>query len=145
LRRKFAQFHRFELKSSRLLAKLQICLHGCGAMAVVVSSLPTQTRVALIALVLISLVLELLRHRKAASVSAIQVGRDGHWSMLMADGEVYSIRLVADTISSPWLVWLAWAGTTRERRLLIFPDSLPVDQFRQLRVALRIAAGDNLV
>ncbi|NJD05014.1 MAG: hypothetical protein FIA97_00760 [Methylococcaceae bacterium] len=127
-----------------MLAQLQLGLHGCAAVAALGNSLALESRVVLIVLVLISLALELRRHGAPPRIAAIHVARDGAWRLITAEGREHSVALAACSVSSPWLVWLAWSGSKGRRRLLIFPDSLSTDQFRQLRVALRIASGHDL-
>lgn len=133
-------FRRFELSASPRLFRLEVALHGCAAVAALANPLAFQYRALLVLAVAASLVRYLRRHREPPEVAALQVGTDGGWLLLLRDGREQPVELSASSISSPLLVWLAWTEPRGRAGLLILPDSLPGDQYRELRVSLRIAA-----
>ena len=65
---------------------------------------------------------------------------DGRWS-LFEDGGEYGAALAEHPFVQPWLVILPLRveGLRRVRRIAVFPDSLPEQDFRRLRVRLRNA------
>lgn len=87
---------------------------------------------------------------------AARVHRDAirqlHWSagldcrLLLVSGRQAAATLLPQAIVLRWLVILHLRGPGRQlRHLVILPDMLPADRFRQLRVRLRMAlqqAGD---
>lgn len=72
------------------------------------------------------------------SCIALVYGTDRHIDLELRDGEQIAGEVCADTLVSPWLVLLnvATAGHGR-RSLLLFPDAMPADGHRRLRVLLR--------
>lgn len=65
-------------------------------------------------------------------------GKDRHISLELRNGELVSGMVCADTLVSPWLVLLNVATPDHGRRsLLLFPDAMPSDAHRRLRVLLR--------
>lgn len=135
--RKYAPTYRFDLQPSILRQRWSLLLHGAAAAACLFNPLSWWIKAALCALVMGGFRLDLKRRAKPA-VSTLRVGADGRWFATdAASGESGPIEIGADTCVSTWIVALQWRGGGRERWLAIFPDSLPEDQFRQLRVALR--------
>lgn len=65
---------------------------------------------------------------------------DGRWS-LFADGHESAATLAAAPFVQTWLVILTLRveGQRRVRRIAVFPDNLPEQDFRRLRVRLRHA------
>lgn len=57
----------------------------------------------------------------------------------LRDGKAVSVTLASESLVTPWLVLLVVVpeGGAGEHRLLILPDSLDAESFRQLRVWLR--------
>ena len=65
---------------------------------------------------------------------------DGHWT-LFEDGHESDAALVEAPFVQTWLVILPLRveGRRRVRRIAVFPDTLPEQDFRRLRVRLRNA------
>lgn len=118
-------------------------MHASAVAAVLFSPLPTECRGLLVGLVLAGLTRHLRRLREPPDVAALRVGRDGRWSLLWRDGREQPVTWADATLSSPLMVWLAWTDASGWRRLLVLPDSLPDQQYRALRVSLRITAAQG--
>lgn len=143
-----------DLKPSRMLAGAAVCLHG-GALLMIPWLPVSGWLVALLmSVVVISSVHMLagptLRVRSKAIV-AVQWRGDGSWRLRTRDGEEREARLLADSYVHPWLTVLNFrvSGCVYGRRcsLVLLPDSLEPERFRQLRVRLRLegasAAGSG--
>ncbi len=64
---------------------------------------------------------------------------DGSWLWHRADDTVVPVRLLPETVLTPWLVLLHVREEGGHRHsLVVLGDSLPAEQFRALRVALRL-------
>jgi hypothetical protein len=72
------------------------------------------------------------------SCIALVYGKDRHIVLELREGGQIAGEVCADTLVSPWLVLLnvATAGHGR-KSLLLFPDAMPADGHRRLRVLLR--------
>lgn len=72
------------------------------------------------------------------SCIALAYGKDRRISLGLRSGEQISGVVRADTLVSPWLVLLNVATASHGKRsLLLFPDAMPADEHRRLRVLLR--------
>lgn len=72
---------------------------------------------------------------------AVRLAResDGSWLWHRGDGTVAPVRVLPETVLLPWLVLLHVREEGGRRHVLpVLDDSLPVEQFRALRVALRL-------
>ena len=66
--------------------------------------------------------------------------RAGQWSLTQG-GEVLTIRVLPESTLLPWVVVVAWRelrSGSRRGRLWVFPDSVPTDGMRGLRVRLAL-------
>lgn len=64
---------------------------------------------------------------------------DGGWLWHRDDDTVAPVRLLPETLLTPWLVVLHLREESgRRHAAVLLGDSLPPDQFRALRVALRL-------
>lgn len=81
------------------------------------------------------------RHYRRRCLTQVRLAResDGGWLWHRDDGSVVPVRLLPDTVLTPWLVVLRVSeeGGCRHS-LTLLGDSLPAEQFRALRVALRL-------
>lgn len=71
------------------------------------------------------------------SCIALVYGKDRHIALELRNGEKIAGEVCADTLVLPWLVLLNVATAGHRRNLLLFPDAMPVDAHRRLRVLLR--------
>jgi len=124
--------------SRRMLAWL-LLLHATALLVVALLPLPIQLILALAIAVLLSLVwhwrLRVSLHYPHA-VRRLRWEADGDCVLQLTSGEQLTTRLATHAFVMPWLVILYFHG--RPRQLVLLPDMLPTQTFRQLRVRLRL-------
>jgi len=129
----------FEIGPSRRMAGWLLLLHAAALPVVALLPLPWPARLALAGAVLLSLAwywrLHVSPHYPQA-VRGLRWEADGNCILLLACGEQLTARLAGRAFVLPWLVILYFNG--RPRRLVLLPDMLAAQQFRQLRVRLRM-------
>ncbi|MBI5463075.1 MAG: hypothetical protein HY941_12890 [Gammaproteobacteria bacterium] len=130
----YAAALRLELKPSRLRRYWRWLTH-----LIAIATVPMLQSFWLIAIVLTVVLLSLYRSRGAAEITLLWHS-DGHWSLFENDSEIDAI-LAEGAFIQPWLVILPLRLDNRHRvrHIAIFPDMLPAQDFRRLRVRLRNA------
>ena len=131
----------FNFKSSFYLALALAVMHGTAWVSLLFLALPVWANAALFSLLAVNL-WHHLTHRAwlAAPASTVALQLDGDQIIVVArDGRQIAGRVLPDSITAPWLtiVNILPQGSRLVRSVIIFPDSLDVDSFRQLRVALK--------
>jgi hypothetical protein len=112
-------------------------LHATALLVVALLPLPTPTVMALLVVVLLSLAWHWLTRVSAHYPHAVRGLRweaDGECVLLLASGEQLTARLAAHAFVMPWLVILYFHD--RPKHLVLLPDMLATQAFRQLRVRL---------
>ena len=127
---------RLELLPSRRLRRWRLLVHGAGVLTVPLLQSPT-LGVCVFFLLLVSFF-----HRPAVP-SALLWRSDGHWECTIG-GSLEQAELARSAVVQPWLVILPLRceGRHRIRHLVVVSDMLPAQDFRRLRVRLRIAMAD---
>ncbi len=127
--------------SSRFLAALLITAHGAAFAALLPLTLPTWAKAALATLVLFSLVHHLRRNAWLSAPSAgVALMLEGDRAMLSTrGGKQLTVQIRRDGLVTPFLTVLNVQpqGTRLARSIVILPDSLDAESFRQLRVWLK--------
>jgi hypothetical protein len=113
-------------------------LHGLALLAAGLNPLAIWLRLVLAGVVLASLGLELRRYRSPAIVG-LQLKSDGFWALQGRDGPEIESSLLPSSLVNPWFVLLHFRSGDQSHSLLICRDSLSEDDFRKLRVALKVA------
>ncbi len=128
----YAAALRLELKPSRQCRWWRWLTHL--AVAATLSMLQSPWLIVAVAVVLL---LSLYRSRIEPAITLLWHG-DGHWTMF-EDGVETAVTLAESAFIQPWLVILPLRVDTQRRvqRIVIFPDMLPEQDFRRLRVRLR--------
>jgi len=131
----------FQLQPSRYLAAALIAAHGAAYTALLPLTLPLWAKAALAPIFLFSLIYHLRRDAWLSATSA------SAGMLLQGDQIVLSTRAggeVAGTVSrnslvTPWVTVLNVLpqGARFSRSVIILPDSLDAEAFRQLRVILK--------
>lgn len=131
----------FELRPSRALAAILAVAHGIALAALIPLTLPAWAKLALGLLTLFSL-LHHLRHD--AWLATASSGRsltleDEEAVLTKLGGETLAGRVSRDSVVTPCFAVLNLVphGTRLACRVIILPDSLDAESFRQLRVRLR--------
>jgi toxin CptA len=131
----------FQFRPSRYLAAILSIAHGAALVALFPLDLPVWTKAGLAFLVLLSLGYHLWRDAWLSASSAIvSLVLDGDMIMLVSrGGEQLAGRMLRDTLVTPFLAVLNVMpeGARFSRSMVILPDSLDAESFRQLRVWLK--------
>lgn len=77
--------------------------------------------------------------RSPQSIVAMEIGNEGKFAFQTRNGSWHAARLRQSSFVSPWLTILNLnpENTRWTRNVVIMPDSLRNDEFRQLRIWLR--------
>lgn len=77
--------------------------------------------------------------RRCLATARLAHESDGSWLWHRDDDTVAQVRILPETLLTPWLVVLHLREESgRRHAAILLGDSLPPDQFRALRVALRL-------
>ena len=141
----YAAALRLELKPSRQRRYWRWLTHLS-----VVATLPMLQSFWLISAVAAVVLLSLYRSSTEPDITLLWHS-DGRWSLFREGGET-AATLAEAAFIQPWLVILPLRVDAQRRvqRIVIFPDMLPAQEFRRLRVKLRsrrdavLKAGDGL-
>jgi hypothetical protein len=116
-----------------------LLLHASALLVVALLPLPMAASIALAIVVLSSLAwhwrLRVSQHYPHA-VRGLRWEADGNCILKLASGEQLTTQLAAHAFVMPWLVILYFQD--RPRHLVLLPDMLATQAFRQLRVRLRM-------
>ena len=116
-----------------------LLLHAAVFAVVALLPLPLPTVMALMVAVLLSLAWHWrtrVSPRYPQAVRGLHWEADGECVLQLASGEQLTARLAVHAFVTPWLVILYFHG--RPRHLVLLPDMLAPQAFRQLRVRLRL-------
>jgi toxin CptA len=132
---------RFEIRSSRYLAAVLICAYGATFVAVLPLELPLWAKVLLGLVLLFALIYHLRRDAwLTASSSNITLVLQSDQAMLIKrDGKQVVGTVSRDSVATPLLTILNVLpqGAHVAHSVVILPDSLDAESFRQLRVWLK--------
>lgn len=131
------------IKPSPRLALLLLLSHALAASALYATAMPPSVKLAILALVLLSLSHYLARDALLllpGSWREIALDQD-RVSVVASDGCVFSGKIEGKTTVNPYFVVLRVRQDARRLPVFrtIFPDALGADEFRELRVRLRFA------
>jgi toxin CptA len=135
----------FQFHPSRYFSAILIAAHGATLVALLpLDLLPLWAKAGLAFLVLFSLIYHLRRDAWLSASSAIvSLILDGEMIILISrGGEQFAARILRDTLVTPFIAVLNVLpeGTRLSRSMVILPDSLDAESFRQLRVWLKWGA-----
>jgi len=129
----------FEIGPSRSMLAWLLLVHTAALPVVMLLPWPWPARLALAAVVMLSLAwqwrLRLSPHYPHA-VRSVRWEAGGDCILGLASGEQLHAHLASHAFVMPWLVILYFHG--RPRQLVLLPDMLAAQTFRQLRVRLRM-------
>jgi toxin CptA len=137
---------RFKLGRSVYLAVLLFLSHGAFLAALPQLALPVWSMLALAMAVLLNLAYFLWRDALLAAPSScaelVIVG--GGVMLVLRNGKRLSGRISGSSLVTPWLtvVNVSLSQRHKVRSVLILPDSMAKDEFRQLRVWLKWGGQD---
>ena len=136
----------FKLQPSRHLAAMLVAVHGITLAALFPLALPGWAKAALAALMLFSMAYHLRRDAwLSAPSSGVALTLEGDRIVLATrGGEQWAGHILRDSFATPFLVVLNILpqGARLAHSVIVLPDSLDAESFRQLRV--RLKWGSNL-
>lgn len=122
-------------------------VHGLAALVLPFAAMALSVKLLFACIVTLSLVRHWSRHATRTASSCVRSLRwdgDGSCRLERRDGTHVRLTLYPQAFVQPWLVILQLGAPGRvRRRLVILPDMLARDSFRQLRVRLRMAADET--
>ena len=131
----------FNLQPSIYLTIALVASHGVALAILAPLALPLWSRTLLASLVLVSLLYHLWHDAWLLALSSNKtLLLDGDMILLVArNGDQVTARVLADSLVTPFITVLNVLpqGTHLARSVIIVPDSLDAESFRQLRVWLR--------
>ena len=130
-------------KPSRALATFLLGVHALSFLAAWLNPLPVWLR-SLIALgVLLSLWLNVRRSRAETEIIGLRIKPDVAWDLHTREGPIIEASLLGSSLVNPWFVLLHFRAEKKRYSLLICRDSLNAEEFRRLRVTLRVVGREN--
>jgi toxin CptA len=130
------------LSKSRQLIWLLLCVHGLTLLVIWLLPWPLGWRGLLSLLIAASLVFYLLRDAKKVmrhSIVGLKYLQDNQLELQLKSGEWFTASLQPGSFVAPYLTTLAYRSQNAyfNRYLLIMPDMLDAETFRELRTHLR--------
>lgn len=114
--------------------------HGLAMVACLFNALPFALRMLGFSAVAFSVMQSLKQNRQTSRLIELSYSDSGGWTIV--DGiACLPIDLSASTISTAWIIVLHYRPRQQSKKtLLILHDSVSTEEYRLLRVSLRIAA-----
>lgn len=129
-----------EIKPSLILMGGLLFSHLGATVCVLFLGAPLAIKLLLVGLCTFSLCCSLWRHvllRSAKSVVKVQQETNSSWKLWQSNGDIHCAELRGDSIVTRWFILLNFtSGRWFVRSVLLFNDTMTVDEFRRLRVAL---------
>lgn len=128
-----------DIGPSRSMLAWLLVLHASALLVVTLLPVPVAASIALVVTVLLSLAWHWrlrVSQRYPHAVRSLRWEADGGCILELASGEQLTTQLAAHAFVMPWLVILYFQD--RPRHLVLLPDMLATQVFRQLRVRLRM-------
>ncbi len=117
-------------------------MHGLAVFIVGITAIPLIPQVILIILILFSLIFY-LKQEKAIKIYTLRYSTAFGWEITNSENEFQLIEILPTTVLSPYLVFLHYRISNNNKKqniyVLITKDRLSHDDFRKLRVELRIS------
>jgi len=131
----------FKLQPSHYLAVMLIVAHGATLSAIFPLIFPVWAKMALAFFVVLSMVYHLRREALlSAPSSCVALMLEGdQWELTTCGGDHLTCQILRDSLVTPYLTVLNILpqGARFARSVVILPDSLDAESFRQLRVWLK--------
>lgn len=131
----------FKLQPSRYLAAVLVAAHGATLAVLVPLALPVWTKAALSIVLLFSLAYHLHRDALLSSKSAgmTLTLEEDHAVLTLRGSDQLAGQVLRDSLVTPYITVLNFLpqGARLARSVVILPDSMDAESFRQLRVWLK--------
>lgn len=133
---------RLEPRASRIGCAFVVVAFAATSLLLAMLPLPLWARVAGASVILTLLAGSLRRCGKRGVPALVHVGIDRRIAVTDGRGRTLAGRVLDDSYVSAWLTTLVWSADgdpwwRPARVILVLPDTLPRDAFRQLRTWLR--------
>lgn len=133
--------HQYNLQPSQYLAAILIAAHGATITALLPLTFPAWAKTAMAFLVLLSLGYHLWREAwlSAPSATVALILENDQVVLTTRGGDQMTGKILLDSLVTPYLTVLNILpqGAHFARSVVILPDSLDAESFRQLRVWLK--------
>ncbi|MCB1735040.1 MAG: hypothetical protein H6981_09040 [Gammaproteobacteria bacterium] len=137
---------RLHLGGSRTLAAIFLLTHLVALVMVWASGFPVAGQSCFSVLIVMSAGWMYRRHvlrRGPGAVRALYWDSDGSWRLFDAEDQAHPVQRHGEFLRTPWLVLLNFRTPSKMRFTALIPrDALPPDDFRRLRLRLRVV-GDT--
>lgn len=134
------------LQVSKLFFCLLCILYGIAILSVMLSALPIILKIITVLLCLLIMIWSMQRYvllQSPHSIIFAKIEKGVTWQLMDKSGKLQSACLQNNTICTRWLVILNFklASHFWGLPIIIFPDSITSDRFRQLRAYLYTVRG----
>lgn len=129
---------KFELIPSWYLTLIFLLLHS-GAIAIVLWIVPLNVfKISLLVLCCGSLFYALRSLFNATAILRFWLESDHSWSLQQRNGQIFVATLCGDSLCTEYFVLLNFKRDSKKfrRSIMILPDAMTSDDFRQLRISL---------
>ena len=145
---KYAQPLRLHPKPSRILISLLSAGHLGAVLVLIPLDLPLLVKLLIAAVLAVSLWVALRKQPGSVAEGGVRSliwQADGQWLLETADGEQWPATLHQSTYVHPWMVVLNFRqeGKPGLLSVVLAPDSLDAETFRELRVRLKVAGSSQ--
>lgn len=114
-------------------------MHIVAVIAAILNTLVLSYKIIIIALVVLSLWRNIMREM-AAKAFSIRFNTISGWEVAMLDDDFNAVEILPATVITPNLIVLNYKMLDKEKHIiLIVKDALTDDEFRRLKVQLRIS------
>lgn len=133
---------RVDLRPSYQLALIQVTAHAASGVVTILLHVPLAAKLAISFLIGVSLVHALSHHafrRGSSALVAIELRENGTIAVQTRDGTWRDVHMLGTSYVTPLLTVLNMKldGFRFTRHLVVMPDMIEADDYRQLRVRLR--------
>lgn len=121
---------------------MTVSMHLLALVACLGNALPFVLRLLGVAMVAASLMLSLRENRVTSRAIGLNYSEAGGWTLCVC-GDTHKVEIMASTVYLSWLIVLHYRVMQERdlRTLLIFRDAVGDENYRKLKVALRIVSG----
>lgn len=117
--------------------------HALAVLAALVSSLPWWGKSLLAGAIFGHLRYSSWRHLQEPACSGLLYEADRGWRLGLNSGAWLAVQVLSSSVVTPWFVVLHLQTGAGRRAWLIVRDSLPSEDFRRLRVYLRLQVAQS--
>jgi hypothetical protein len=120
--------------------------HLLASVGTLAAGVPTPVQGTLCVAIIASWIFHLRRYRceHTENRAVIMYGEQEGWRVRIGEGSEIHAKLLGSSVSTRWITILHFrTGQKRFQSFVIFPDSLDAEDYRRLRMILRITEKTN--